>query len=261
MIRDLYKNRGLVLDLALNDFKTKYAGSYLGIIWAFVQPIATIIIYWIVFQYGLRIGSPMEDIPYILWFITGLVPWFFFSEAVSTGTNCLIEYNYLVKKLVFKVSILPVVKVISAFFVHLVFLAFLLLVYSFYGRLFTIKYLLILYFCIAMFILIVGICYFTSATIVFFRDLGQIINIVLQVGMWATPILWDYNIIPDQYLWIMKLNPMFYITEGYRAAFLNEKAIVLLNFQTLYFWLITLLLFIIGTFVFNKMNRHFADVL
>lgn len=261
MFKDLYENKGLIYDLAINDFKTKYAGSYLGMIWAFVQPIITILIYWLVFQYGLRIGSPIEDVPYILWFITGLIPWFFFSEAINAGMNSLLEYNYLVKKLVFKVSILPMVKIISSFFVHMVFLGFLLLVYSFYGRLFTINYLMVLYYCVAMCALIIGITYLVAATVVFFRDLGQIVNIILQIGMWATPILWNYNIIPEQHMWIMKLNPMFYITEGYRQAFIYGETGSILSIQTIYFWCVCLLFIFVGTYVFNKMSRHFSDVL
>lgn len=261
MLKDLYVNRALIWDLSKNDFKTKYANSYLGIIWAFIQPIITLLIYWVVFQYGLKIGTPTEGVPYILWFTTGMVPWFFFSEAISAGVNCLMEYNYLVKKLVFNVAIIPIIKVISTFFVHLVFIGFMLLIYSFYGRLFTINYLLLAYYLVALLVLIVGLDFLISATVVFFRDFGQIVNIILQIGMWATPILWNYQIIPEKFLWIMKLNPLFYIVEGYRSAFLNEMQNNFLSSQTIIFWIICLSMLAIGIKVFNKMKPHFADVL
>lgn len=261
MIKELIKERALVFDLAWNDFKTKYANSYLGIIWAFIQPIITLLIYWIVFQYGLKMGASIAEVPYVLWFTTGMVPWFFFSEAVSAGTNCLSEYNYLVKKLVFNVSVVPIVKVLSCFFVHLVFMCFMLTIYSCYGRLFSINYFLLIYYCFALFVLVTGVVFFTSAVVVFFRDFGQIINIILQVGMWATPILWDYHIIPEQYLWIMRLNPLFYIVDGYRKAFLYELRDSLISKQTLAFWVIAVSMLILGIYVFNKMKDHFADVL
>ena len=120
---ELYQNRKLVLSLAKNDFKTKYAGSYLGIVWAFIQPIVTILVYWFVFSVGLKAGT-VSDYPFVLYLVSGIVPWFFFQDALNGGTNALIEYNYLVKKVVFKISILPIVKIISALFVHVFFVAF-----------------------------------------------------------------------------------------------------------------------------------------
>jgi len=84
--RDLYQNRGLIFSLAKNDFKSKYTGSYFGIIWAFVQPISTILVFWFVFEIGFR-SAPMQDVPFALWLSCGLVPWFFFSEAWSIATN------------------------------------------------------------------------------------------------------------------------------------------------------------------------------
>lgn len=95
---ELIQNRHLIFELSKNDFKTKYAGSYLGIVWAFVQPIVTVLVYWFVFEIGLRSGS-VGDTPFVLWMVAGLVPWFFFSDTLNSGTNALIEYSYLVKKL------------------------------------------------------------------------------------------------------------------------------------------------------------------
>ena len=96
---EIYKNRKLVFSLAKNDFKTKYAGSYFGTIWAFIQPIVTICVYWFVFGLALRNGSD-KGVPFVLWLIAGLIPWFFFQEGLIGGTNALLEYNYLVKKVV-----------------------------------------------------------------------------------------------------------------------------------------------------------------
>lgn len=129
---ELVQNRRMIMTLAKNDFKTKYAGSYLGIIWAFVQPVVTILVYWFVFQVGFR-SSEVSDFPFVLYLTTGMVPWFFFQDALNGGTNALIEYNYLVQKVVFKISILPMVKVISAAFVHVFFVCFAMLISALYG--------------------------------------------------------------------------------------------------------------------------------
>ncbi len=261
LYKDLYNSRKLIWNLAKNDFKTKYAGSYLGIIWAFIQPIITILVYWFVFEFGLKSSSPVKNIPFILWFATGLIPWFFFSDAIMYATNCLIEYSYLVKKVVFKISVLPIVKIISALFVHLVFIGFVVILYCLYGHYPKIYIIQLPYYLFCMFMIILAMSYITSAIVLFFKDLGQIISIFLQVGMWMTPIMWSYTIIPDKYLWILKLNPMFYVVEGYRDTFINYIWFWDKIFQTIYFWIISLIIMGIGALVFKRLKPHFADVL
>ncbi len=192
LVSEIYRNRRLVFSLAKNDFKTKYAGSYFGTIWAFVQPIVTICVYWFVFGLALRNGSD-KGVPFVLWLIAGLIPWFFLQEGLLGGTNALLEYNYLVKKVVFNIRILPVVKVFSAVFVHCFFVVILLLIYTFMGYPPSLYALQLIYYSICIFVLILAVTYMTSAAVVFFRDLSQIINIMLQVGVWVTPIMWDFN--------------------------------------------------------------------
>lgn len=263
MIKCIKNNLGLLWDLSKNDFKTKYVGSNFGIVWAVVQPLITIIVYWLVFEFGLRMGSTASDNkPYILWFMTGLVPWFFFTEALSSGTNCLFEYNYLVKKVIFPIKLLPLIKLISALFVHFVFVIFLVGVYAVYGYVGDIHPIRLLYFMVCMAFFTIGLIYICAAIIVFFKDLGQIINVVLQVGMWATPILWNYKgTVPDSLLWIFKLNPMFYIVEGYRDSMLYDVSLFANWKQMLYVWGIICLFMFFGIKLFAKLETHFADVL
>ena len=261
LLLELKNNRRLIINLAKNDFKTKYAGSYLGIIWAFVNPVITIIVYWFVFEYGLRAGSPVKGIPYVLWLMTGLIPWFFYSDGINSATNSMYEYSYLVKKVVFKISILPIVKIISTLFIQLVFVSFLFIVAFIYGMYPTIYMLQLFYYLFCLFFIILATSYITSSIILFFKDLGQLINIFLQIGIWATPIMWSYNIIPEKYQWIVKLNPMLYIVEGYRDSFINNIWFWEKQIQTIYFWLISLSLFFVGAIIFKRLKPHFADVL
>lgn len=261
LTNELRNNKALIWNLSKNDFKTKYAGSYLGITWAFVQPIVTILVYWFVFEFGLKAGSPIAHVPFVVWFVSGMIPWFFFQEGLLNATNCMLEYSYLVKKVVFKISILPVVKIISALFVHLVFIGFLFVVAAIYGFYPTQYSIQLVYYSFCTFCLTLAISYATSAMVIFFKDLGQIINILLQIGMWMTPIMWSYTIVPQSLQWIVKLNPLYYIVEGYRDTFINHVWFFERYFQTVYFWVMTLGLFIIGTVIFKKLKPHFADVL
>ena len=118
---ELYQSRHLIWKLAKNDFKKRYAGSYLGAVWAMVQPVVTVVMYYIVFEVIMGSGRPManDEIPYVLFLTAGLVPWFYFNESLQNGTNSMLEYNYLVKKVVFKISILPIIKIIAATFIRL----------------------------------------------------------------------------------------------------------------------------------------------
>ncbi|MEW9924029.1 ABC transporter permease [Clostridium butyricum] len=260
-IHEINLNRKMIWSLAKNDFKTKYAGSYLGIVWAFIQPIVTILIYWFVFEFGLKSSSPIANVPFIVWLMTGLIPWFFFQEALTNATNCMLEYSYLVKKVVFKIGILPIVKIITAVFVHLVFIGFLFLVcsiYGFYPSQYTIQ---LIYYSLCTFVLALGISYATSAIVIFFRDLGQVISIFLQAGMWMTPIMWPADILPQNYKVIFKLNPMYYIVDGYRNTFISDVWFYKDMIWTAYFWIFTIAIFMIGVVIFKKLKPHFADVL
>lgn len=260
---DIYKNRRLVAKLAKNDFKTKYAGSYLGIVWAFIQPVITILVYWFVFSVGFRSGTGDLGVPFVLYLVAGIVPWFFFQDALIGGTNSLLEYNYLVKKVVFNIRILPVVKVFSAVFVHCFFVVIVLVIYTCMGYPPSLYALQLVYYSFCIFMLILAITYMTSAAVVFFRDLSQIINIMLQVGVWVTPIMWDFNDLGLGGLLanILKLNPVFYIVQGYRDSLINKVAIWEHPVLTLYFWGFTLVVFVLGTRLFKKLQVHFADVL
>lgn len=257
---EVYRSRTLIWNLAKNDFKTKYAGSYLGITWAFVQPIVTVLVYWFVFQVGFRSGD-VGNFPFVLWLVTGIVPWFFFSDALTNATNSMLEYSYLVKKVVFKISILPIVKIISALFVHAFFVCFTIFLFILYGYKPDIYTIQVIYYTVCMFVFVLGISYATCAIVIFFKDLGQIINIFLQVGMWMTPIMWKYDMVSEQYQWILKLNPMYYIVEGYRDSLIYHVGFWHRFNQTIYFWIVALGLFAIGAVIFKRLKVHFADVL
>lgn len=262
---ELYQNRHLIWKLAKNDFKKRYAGSYLGAVWAMVQPVVTVVMYWVVFDVIMSgAGNVMRgggDIPFVLFLTTGLVPWFFFNEAWTNGTQALLEYNYLVKKVVFKISILPIIKVIGATFIHAFFVCVLLLIATLYGYPPSIYTLQIIYFSFCAFILVLALSYITCALVVFMRDIAQILSIALQIGMWATPIMWDFGAVSPKIAVIMKLNPMVYIVNGYRGAIYEKTWFFQDFYSTMYFWIFTVVIFGIGALIFKKLKVHFADVL
>lgn len=258
---DVYRNRDIIWDLVKNDFQARFAGSYFGIFWAFVQPVITMVLYWFVFQVGLRSGN-VSDYPFILFLMSGLIPWFYFSEAWMGGTNSLIEYSYLVKKVVFEVRILPVVKTASSIFVHLFFVAFLIIICICYGFIPDLYMLQVVYYIVCSCFLVLGISYITSACTVFFRDMTQIINIILTIGVWLTPIMWNpVGTLPPAVQTIFRLNPMYYIVDGFRDSLLAKQWFWNKPIWTVYFWLFSITVYMLGVSLFNRLKIHFSDVL
>ena len=264
---ELWNSRRLIWSLSKNDFKTRYAGSYLGIVWAFVQPVITILVYWLVFEKGFSAKPEMfkagVEVPFVVYLTSGLVPWFFFSEAVASSTNALLEYNYLVKKVVFKISILPMIKIIAASFIHVFFVGVLLVIAFIYGYGLSLYTLQLLYYSLCLFILVLALSYTLCSVVVFFRDLSQIVSIGLQLGMWATPIMWSFSRTEGHEVlaFVFKLNPVFYVVNGYRESLFEGVGFWMHPGLTAYFWIFTVVLFILGTIVFKRLKPHFADVL
>lgn len=263
--QELWQNRRLIWKLSVNDFKTRYAGSYMGMVWALVQPVVTILLYWFVF--GTIMSSRAQvagnlEVPYVLWLTAGLVPWFYFSEMISNGTNALLEYNYLVKKVVFKISILPIIKTIAATFIHVFFATIMLVLYFAYGYHPSLYLLQLLYYSFCLFAFTLALCYATCSIVIFFRDLNQIIAIFLQVFMWATPILWNISMLGSS-AWriVFKMNPIFYVVNGYRSALFEKTWFWQDFYSTMYFWIVVILLFGLGALIFKRLKAHFADVL
>lgn len=256
----LFRSRGLILNLTIRDIRARYLGSFLNFIWAFVQPTVTILILWFVFEVGFK-SQPVGRYPFALWLITGIVPWFFLAESLGSATNSILEYSYLVKKVVFKVSVIPIIKILSALFIHFFFVGILFISFFLYGYKPRWSNLQLIYYMFAMMVLVTGLSWITSSLIIFVRDVGQVVTMVLQFGFWITPILWNIQMIPDKYQSLMKLNPAYYITEGYRNSFMSGTWFWEYPRWTMEFWIFTGFVFILGAILFLKLKPHFADVL
>ncbi len=256
----LFKSRSLVYSLARRDIRSRYLGSYLSFFWAFIQPMITILLLWFVFDVGFRV-PPVGEYPFILWLITGIIPWFFFAESLGNATNSILEYSYLVKKVVFKVSVIPVIKILSALFIHLFFIAIIFLAFLAYGYRPRLCNLQIFYYLFATIVLVVGLSWITSSLVIFVKDVGQVVAMFLQCGFWFTPILWNIDMVPEKYQTMMKLNPVYYITEGYRNSFISGVWFWEYPRWSLEFWILTGGIFILGAIIFLKLRPHFADVL
>jgi lipopolysaccharide transport system permease protein len=259
-LTELLSRRHVIYELTRRDFKTVYLGSYLGITWAFLLPLANVFIFWFVFQVGFR-SRPVENFPFILWYITGLIIWNFFSDSVNNGMNSVTQNAFVVKKVPFSIGILPIVKILSAFVIHLFFILLVIVLFMIYGHYPDIYYLQVIYYLLATFFFVLGLSWLTSSVVIFFSDLRQIVTILLQFGFFLTPIFWNLKILPEKYHFAMKFNPVYYIIEGYRDSFITKVWFWEHWGMTLCFWIDIAIIMLAGAVVFRRLRPHFGDVL
>lgn len=259
-IADIWRSRITILDLTKADFRSRYLGSYLGLLWAFIHPLVTILIFWFVFEVGFK-SQPVQNFPFILWLMAGIIPWFFFSDGLSGGSFSIVENSFLVKKVVFRVSILPIVKILSVFVVHLFMLALMCLFFALYGYPPDFYTLQVAYYLFALFVVALGLSWVSSALVIFIRDVGQLVKMILQFGFWITPVFWSVEILPEKYRWVATLNPLHYIVQGYRDSFIEKTWFWEHPIETVYFWFLAGLIFCGGALIFRRLRPHFADIL
>jgi ABC-type polysaccharide/polyol phosphate export permease len=213
-----------------------------------------------VFEVGFK-NPPISGVPFIVWFAPAYLVWAFFSEALAASTNSVREYSFLVLKVNFRVSMIPVIKIISSTFVHIGFILFILALLYCYGINYSIYNLQVIYYFFCTVILLLGMGWLTSALAVFVPDIANLVNVFIQIGFWATPIFWSPEGMNEAVQAVLKINPMFYICRGYRDAFIDHIWFWQRGYTNIYFFVVTGLIFALGALIFKKLRPHFADVL
>jgi lipopolysaccharide transport system permease protein/teichoic acid transport system permease protein len=260
LLNSLYSHRYILWSLAKNDFRNRYLGSFLGVLWAFLLPLVNLSIMWFAFQQGLKV-TPTDGVPFILWLVTGMFPWAFFSEAVLNSSNSIVEKSFLVKKIQFQVEFLPIIKIIASFFPFLFLSAVMFILFMLYGYWPDIYWLQVPYYAFCLCAFILALSWLTSSVVVFYRDLGHIISVALQLGFWITPIFWTPERLPEKFRFVFFLNPIGYIVTGYRNSLISKVWFWQEPAQTVYFWVLIIGIGVFGLLVFKKLRPHFADVL
>jgi lipopolysaccharide transport system permease protein/teichoic acid transport system permease protein len=246
--------------MAKREVANQYVGSLLGFVWTFINPIVMILVFWVVFSVGFRV-KPTNDVPFVVWLTAGMASWFVFADIINGSAGCIVSNCHLIKKTLFQSQILPVVKIVSSLITHSIFLIVLMALIILQKMEINVYYFQFLYYLFCLTIFSLGLGWATSALNVFIRDIGQIVGVIIQIGFWATPIFWDITIMPPHIQTVFKLNPMFYIVQGYRESFIYFRPFWGHPYQTLYFWIIAIIVFSMGAYIFRKLKPHFADVL
>jgi ABC-type polysaccharide/polyol phosphate export permease len=258
--RQLYLNRLLIFELTKREFKTSYAENIFGLLWALIEPVAMMTILWLVFSF-LRSGGDTGEMPYTIFLLSGLLAYDFFNKGINRGSKSIKSYNFLVKTVNFRIAIIPIIVISSELIIHLIVMALMIIILIFSGIYPSFYWLQIFYYMLAQYILLIGISWLTASIQPFFPDISYIITIVMRVLFFMTPIFWDLNSMPANYLKFFNLNPLVYIVQGYRESFVTHVPVWHHGFQTVYFWSFTLIVTILGIIVFKRLRPHFADVI
>jgi len=258
-LKMIIRKRGAIYELALRDFQSQNKNTYLGIIWGYIQPITYVILLVLVFKIGLRV-NPGGEVPFVLYLISGVISWQFFAANFNSLTQVIKGNSYFVRKGDFSLSILHIAKILSSLVPHLVLLVVTIFVIWLYNRPPNLYNLQLIYYLVALFFLLLGLGWITSSTSLFVQDITNVVAIISQFGFWFTPIIWNIERIPKKYQWIVKLNPMCYIVNGYRDSLIYKIPFWKRPIDSLYFWSFTIIVLLFGIIIFKKLKPHFGEV-
>ncbi len=258
-ISQLYNNRLLIYELSKREFKTKYAENVFGLSWAILEPLAMMTVLWLVFSY-LKTGRSSGDVPFAIYLLTGLAAFDFFNKSLNQATRSIKSYSFLVKQVNFRTAIIPLLKIFSELMIHFIVLGVVIIILIFSGFYPNIYWLQLFYYIFAQVVLLIGVSWATSSILLFFPDISYIITITMRLLFFITPIFWSIDAMPEKFMPIFKINPLFYTVSGYRDSLLYKIPFWEHPETTAYFWGITIFFLVVGVFVFKKMRPHFADV-
>ena len=255
IFKNLYQYRELLKTNVKNEIRGRYKNSILGVLWSLLNPLLQLAVYALIFPLILK-----NDIPYYTIFVcVGLIPWTFFTTTVNQAAFTIIANGNIIKKVYFPREILPI-SVVTSNAVNFVISTIIILAFVIiYGLGVTPYMLLYPFILLIQYILLLGISFILSSITVYFRDLEHIIGIILMVMFYATPIVYSLDTLPEPFVTIMQLNPMAHIIEGYRSIFYYQT---MPNMNNLLILLaLSIILLVIGYFIFKKLQKGFAEEL
>lgn len=270
VIKEQINSFYLVRRLSVYEMKSANRNNYLGVLWEIINPMIQISIYWFVFGYGIFLSTGRGDIelngvsiPYFPWMLSGIVLWFFINQAITQGSKSVYTRINMISKMSFPMSVIPTFVIFSKLYQHLMLLAVVLVIFQFIGYPINIHYLQLPYFLFSTVVFLVALSLITSTLSTIVRDVQMVIQSTVRILIYMSPFLWPpYHLQPEIIPMLMKLNPIFYLAEGYRASILGLSWYPIDNLEyTLYFWGITLLLLIIGSILHVKFRDRFVDFL
>ena len=261
ILHEQWRSFPLIIRIALYDTKSKYQLHYLGVLWQLLSPLIQIMAYWFVFGIGIKRGAPVDGYPFIIWMLAGIIPWFFISPTLTEGANSIYKRINLVSKMNFPVSVLPSIAIMSnlfSYFTMIIIFILVMVISGFYPTLYWLQY---FYYLFCMIALMFSISLFNSTISVIIRDYQQLLQSVTRLLFFLTPIFWNMSHLSPTLQTILKLNPFYYLIDGFRKTFLNGGWFFQDVKYGLYFWIIVIIFLILGSILHMKFRNRFVDFL
>ncbi len=259
-ITELLGKRDLIVSLSVRNFKSAYLGSLLGVTWVLVEPLIYVFLLWFFFTKAMKFKPP-EGYPYVPWLMTAMALWNFISLTLTSSAGTFRSHAFLLKRPEFNMSVLPVVNILTGLYIHAIFIVILVVLLLLSGIPFTFYWIQSAYYLFATAALLLGLAWIAASLSLFVKDVGNIIGVMLQIGFWISPIFWSLDTFPKGYRFLLELNPVSYLMEGYRKSFLYAQPFWNDLNGFLYFWSFTLGVLLIGVFTYRKLRPHFGDVI
>jgi len=257
LFRNLYLNRELLLQLTLRQIKARYKQTIFGILWAIIRPLFLMIIFTIIFSKMVKV--PSDGIPYPIFSYCALLPWQFFASSFSSATVSLSSNSNLVQQIYFPREIFPISSVIASFFDFLIASSFFIVLLIFYKVNISFLALYAILLLMIQVLFIVGISLIGSALNVFYRDVGHALAFIIQLWMYATPIIYPLSLVPEKLMPFYLLNPMAGIIDGYRKVIIQG---LMPNWTSIGISaLVTLILLFFSYWYFKRVEMRFADII
>lgn len=255
-----YKNQ--IFKLAKADLVKTYRGAALGWAWAIIKPTVTIFVYWFAFAIGLRISNDVNGYPYFLWLIAGVIPWFYLSEMITGGTECIRRYSYLVTKMKFPVSTIPTFVNVSKFTIHLMLVYIMIVIFRIFGYTPDIYLLQLPFYMLLAFIFCNVWSWFSASLGVISKDYANLVKAFITAIFWLSGIMWNPDTVKSHALKIfLNLNPVTYLVNGFRNCFINKVWFWEQPKRLLYFVIFILIMLFLGIRIYKKVRKDIPDVL
>ena len=253
IFKNLYQYRELLKTNVKKEIRGKYKGSFLGVLWSFLNPLLMVAVYAIVFPYIMRVSVPN----YLIFLIVAIIPWNFFTTCITTGCNCIWMNGGIIKKVYFPREILPI-SVVCAGLINFLISCVIILIFVFFGGIgFSLQLLWLPLIAIIQSVLSLGLLFILSAINVYVRDIEYIVSFILNLLFYATPILYTADMFPEKIRWILYLNPMTHLVNSYRSIF-YAKTMPDLG-SLFYISIVALIILVIGYLIFRKLEKGFAE--
>ena len=255
-IEELWRFRELFYFLAWRDIKVRYKQTMLGVAWAILQPLLTMVVFTLLFHRIAKIGT--NGVPPTVFYYSGLLPWLYFSTTLTTAGNSMVQNTNLVTKVYFPRVILPASVSISGLLDFLVGSTLLVGMIVWHDLPVGPSILLWPVLILPLFLITLGVALLLAALNVQYRDVKYAIPFIVQMGMFVTPVIYPSSAIPERFRWLLALNPMTGIIEGFRYAIVPTDDFAL---RTVLISLVSsTLVFGVGFFWFRRTERAFADI-